>query len=95
LKVEYPTGSGIKLTLDEIATDLSKRLLKLFKLKSDGTRPFYGPSPLFKDDLSFNELFLFHEYYNADTGEGLGASHQTGWTSLVAKLLQQTGGGVL
>ena len=52
-------------------------------------------NPLFKDDSSFKELFLFHEYYNADTGEGLGASHQTGWTSLVAKLLQQTGGGVL
>lgn len=94
LKVEYPTGSGVMLTLDQIATDLSKRLLKLFKLKSDGSRPFYGPNPLFKDDLNFKELFLFHEYYNADTGEGLGASHQTGWTSLVAKLLQQTGGSV-
>jgi hypothetical protein len=95
LKVEYPTRSGNMLNLNQIADDLSKRLLKLYKLKSDGSRPFYGPNPLFKDDPSFKELFLFHEYYNAETGEGLGASHQTGWTSLVAKLLQQTGGGVL
>jgi len=95
LKVEYPTGSGVHLTLDQIASDLSKRLLKLFKKKPDGTRPFYGPHQIFSKDKNFENLFLFHEYYNAETGEGLGASHQTGWTSLVAKLLQQTGGGVL
>ncbi len=95
LKVEYPTGSGNYLTLEQIAADLSKRLIKLFAKKPEGARTFYGPHPLFKNDKSFEDLFLFHEYYHAETGEGLGASHQTGWTSLVAKLLQQTKGGVL
>jgi len=94
-KVEYPTGSGVMKDLHEISLDLSKRLITLFKKKPDGSRPFYGDSPLFRDDKTFENLFLFHEYYHSETGEGLGASHQTGWTSLVAKLLQQTGGGVL
>jgi glycogen debranching enzyme len=93
--VEYPTGSGVRLNLDQIAKDLSLRLIKLFQKRPDGSRPFYGPHPLFRDDKSFERLFLFNEYYHSETGEGLGASHQTGWTSLVAKLLQQCGDNAL
>ncbi len=92
LTIEYPTRSGKYLTLKQIATDLSQRLIKLFKARPDGTRPFYGANPLFRNDHRFRDLFLFHEYYHSETGEGLGAGHQTGWTSLVAKLLQQSGG---
>ena len=87
--VEFPTGSGRMLTLWQISLELSRRLVGLFKPGSDGRRPFHGPNPLLHADPHWRDLLLFHEYFDGDTGEGLGASHQTGWTGLVAKLIDQ------
>lgn len=89
-KVECPTGSGIYMTLWEVATELSRRLISLF-LQTNGKRPIYGDNPLFSKDPYWKDKLLFHEYFHGDTGVGLGASHQTGWTGLVAKLIQQSG----
>ncbi len=87
-RVEYPTGSGVKLSLREIADALSTRLTRLFLRGPDGRRPSMGDSPRFRDDPHFRDHVLFHEFFHGDTGFGLGASHQTGWTGLVALLLQ-------
>jgi hypothetical protein len=86
-RVEYPTGSGVKLSLREIADELSARLTRLFLRGPDGRRPVFGDSPLQQDDPNFRDNILFYEYFNGDTGHGLGASHQTGWTGLVGILL--------
>jgi len=91
-KVEFPTGSGRELTLGEVATELSMRLIRLFLRNPDGKRPVYGGLHLFQEDPYWRDLILFHEYFHGDNGAGLGASHQTGWTGLVAKLIQQSGG---
>jgi len=90
-RVEYPTGSGNKLDLWEVATALSQRLSALFLRGADGRRPSFGPNSRFHDDPHFRDHLLFFEYFHGDTGEGLGASHQTGWTALIAKLLTQNG----
>jgi hypothetical protein len=87
-KVECPAGSGIYLTIDQVAAELSRRLSRLFLRGENGARPFQGDSALQKDDPNFRDLILFYEYFHGDTGRGTGASHQTGWTGLVAKLLQ-------
>jgi hypothetical protein len=89
--VECPTGSGRLLTLWEVAAELSRRLTRLFLKRPDGTRPMYGINERAQRSPQWSDLLLFHEYFHGDTGVGLGASHQTGWTALVAKLLQQTG----
>lgn len=89
--VECPTGSGQLLTLDGIADHLSQRLIRLFLRDSQGRRPYAGTNPLLQQDPHWRDHLLFHEYFHGDTGAGLGASHQTGWTALVAKLLQQQG----
>lgn len=91
LKVECPTGSGNWMTLWEVSVELSRRLIKLFMLKEDGTRPADGDHELFKKDPHWKDMILFYEFFHGENGEGLGASHQTGWTSLVAKLIQQSG----
>ncbi len=91
LKVECPTGSGNMMTLWEVATDLSRRLISMFLADSEGKRPIFGDEPHYAKDPNWQELLLFNEYFNGDTGEGLGASHQTGWTGLIAKLIQQSG----
>ncbi len=91
LTVECPTGSGRHMTLDRVAADLSRRLTRIFLRDEFGRRPVYGRNPRFQQDPAWRDLLLFYEYFNGDTGEGLGASHQTGWTALVAKLLQQSG----
>ncbi|MHB8459555.1 MAG: MGH1-like glycoside hydrolase domain-containing protein [Candidatus Limnocylindrales bacterium] len=88
--VEHPTGSGTLRSLVEVADDLSRRLEGLFLPGSDGRRPALGANERLATDPAFGDLPLFFEYFNSDTGAGLGASHQTGWTSLVAKLLEQT-----
>ncbi|MBV8581490.1 MAG: glucosidase, partial [Candidatus Eremiobacteraeota bacterium] len=88
-RVEFPTGSGQMLTLWEISLALSRRLVALYRRDAGGRRPFNGTSTLFQSDPHWRDQLLFHEYYHADTGEGLGASHQTGWTGLVAKLIDQ------
>ena len=92
LKVECPTGSGRLMTLGEVAAELSRRLIRLFLRNGDGLRPVYGGSEVFQHDPHWQDLILFNEYFHGDNGAGLGASHQTGWTGLVAKLIQQSGG---
>jgi hypothetical protein len=88
-QVECPTGSGNWMTLKEVAKDLSQRLLNLFRREADGRRPTYGTITKFQNDPHWRDLLLFHEYFHGDTGFGLGASQQTGWTALVAKLIQE------
>ncbi|HYL13441.1 MAG TPA: glucosidase [Terriglobales bacterium] len=89
--VEFPTGSGKMITLWEVAAELSRRLLRIFSRDGDGRRPVFGNSNKFQSDPHWRELILFHEYFHGDSGAGLGASHQTGWTGLVTKLIQQSG----
>jgi len=91
LKVECPAGSGHSLALWDVAAELSRRLTHLFLRGWDGRRPVYGENAIFQTDPHWRNLLLFHEYFHGDNGTGLGASHQTGWTGLVAKLLQQSG----
>jgi len=90
-KVEFPTGSGRYLTLWDIAGELSRRLSSLFLRDVSGRRPALAGTPQFHSDPHWRDLVLFHEYFHGDTGAGLGANHQTGWTGLVAKLIQQSG----
>jgi len=91
LKVELPTGSRSTVPLWEVARDLSHRLTHLFLRASDGRRPAFGNLEIFQTDPYWRNLLLFHEYFQGDTGVGVGASHQTGWTALVAKLIEQSG----
>jgi hypothetical protein len=85
--VECPTGSGIMLTLRQIADELSTRLCRLFLPGPGGGRPCLGAHPKFQHDPHFRDHLLFHEYFHGDNGRGVGASHQTGWTGLIATLL--------
>ncbi len=91
LKVEFPTGSNHYLNLADVAKELSKRLIRLFTRNEEGKRPIYGGTELFQSDPQWKDHILFYEYFHGDNGAGLGASHQTGWTALVAKLIQQLG----
>ena len=91
LQVECPTGSGVKMNLSDVARHLSRRLSRLFLRDRNGRRPVFGGVEKFQTDPYFRDHILFYEYFNGDNGAGLGASHQTGWTALVAKLLQQSG----
>ena len=86
--VEFPTGSGRKFTLQKAAEELGKRLVKLFVPGEDGQRACHGDQHHYPADGQTNDRILFHEYFHAETGRGLGASHQTGWTALVARLIQ-------
>ncbi|MDX1614159.1 MAG: hypothetical protein R3300_07595, partial [Candidatus Promineifilaceae bacterium] len=90
--VEMPTGSGKRVTLNEVATDLSRRLIALFLRDQDGRRPVFGDAVRFQEDPHWQDGILFYEYFHGDEGAGLGASHQTGWTALLAKLIAQSGG---
>ena len=91
LRVEYPTGSGDQRTLLEVRNDLSNRLISLFLPDNQNSRPSHATIPVDSNDPHWRDHILFHEYFNGDTGAGLGASHQTGWTALVAKLLDTRG----
>jgi hypothetical protein len=91
LQVEFPTGSGRRLNLWNVAAEVSRRLSRLFLRDASGRRPVFGETKRFQEDPNFGDHILFYEYFHADTGAGLGASHQTGWTALIAKLLQQNG----
>ncbi len=88
--VEVPKGSGQRITLEEAARQLSLRLSSLFTLDGKGRRPAYGNVRLLQEDPHFKDYVLFYEFFHGDTGQGLGANHQTGWTGLVAKLLHQS-----
>lgn len=90
-KVECPTGSGQQMTLWEVAAELSRRLIQIFLPDQAGRRPVYGNTAKFQSDPHWRDLILFYEYFHGDNGAGIGASHQTGWTALVAKLIQQEG----
>lgn len=90
LRVECPTGSGNYMTLDQVADELSRRLSRLFLPDADGRRPIYGAVDRLQNDPHWRDKLLFFEYFNGDNGAGLGASHQTGWTGLVAELLNTT-----
>jgi hypothetical protein len=86
-QVQCPTGSGNAVDLGAVADDLASRLIGIFCRRADGSRPVFGSSRLFQEDPTWNGLIPFHEYFHGDTGAGLGASHQTGWTGLVADLI--------
>ncbi|MDA0184157.1 hypothetical protein OJ997_27860 [Solirubrobacter phytolaccae] len=86
-KVECPTGSGTQMSLQEVALEISRRLISTFERGEDGKRPVYGSLEAFQDDPHWRDLLLFYEYFHGDNGAGLGASHQTGWTGTVATLL--------
>jgi len=90
-KLECPTGSGRSMNLWEVAGELSHRLTGIFLRGRDGRRPVYGATEIFQNDPLWQDLILFYEYFHGDNGAGLGASHQTGWTGLVAKLIEQSG----
>jgi hypothetical protein len=90
-RVECPTGSGAFLTLEEIANLLSRRLIATYTRDQDGCRPVYGSQSTLQSDPHWRDYLLFYEYFHGDNGAGLGASHQTGWTGLIAKLIQQQG----
>jgi hypothetical protein len=88
LRVECPTGSGRLLNLQQVARELANRLVRIFRPDEQGRRTCFGDDLRFAHDPHWRELVLFHEYFHGDTGKGLGASHQTGWTALVARLLE-------
>src|SRR5207247_3984979 len=87
-KIECPVGSGNLMTLNDAANEISTRLTKLFLKGADGERPALKSHPKLASDPHFKDYVLFHEYFHGDDGRGLGASHQTGWTGLVARLLE-------
>jgi hypothetical protein len=89
--VEFPTGSGEMMNLWEVAAELSRRLNRIFLRDEQGRRPVFGNLERFQTDPHWRDLVLFYEYFHGDSGTGVGASHQTGWTGLVTKLLQQSG----
>lgn len=90
-KVECPTGSGQMMTLFEVAREVSRRLERIFLRDAAGRRPIYGGTRKFQEDPHWRDYILFYEYFHGDNGAGLGASHQTGWTGLIARLIQMFG----
>ncbi|XZE53770.1 MGH1-like glycoside hydrolase domain-containing protein [Planctomycetaceae bacterium SH139] len=89
-RVECPTGSGNSMTLLEVAHELERRLISIFEPDASGQRPAHGTETRYRDDPHWRDLILFYEYFHGDNGRGLGASHQTGWTALVATLCQES-----
>jgi hypothetical protein len=87
-KIECPTGSGNFVSLDDAAREVSARLTRIFLKDEQGSRPAFSQYPRLQQDEHFRDHVLFYEYFHGDTGRGVGAAHQTGWTGLVAKLLQ-------
>jgi len=86
-KVECPTGSGNRMTLFEVAKEIARRLSSIFLRDANGRRPVYGGTKKFQDDPHWKDYILFYEYFHGDNGAGLGASHQTGWTGVIARSL--------
>ncbi len=87
-KVECPTGSGQRMNLYEVAEEIARRLARIFLRNESGRRPVYGGSHNFQDNPHWRDLILFYEYFHGDNGADLGASHQTGWTGIVARMMQ-------
>ena len=90
--VEYPTGSGNRHTLDDVADDLRGRLVSLFLVGADGRRPCFGGVERLQNDPAWKDNLVFNEYFHGDNGAGLGATHQTGWTGVVADLIRRGAG---
>jgi hypothetical protein len=90
-KIECPTGSGMQMNLFEVSKEIAGRLTRIFTRDEHGRRPVYGGTEKFQTDVYWRDHILFYEYFHGDNGAGLGASHQTGWTGLVAKLIQLYG----
>jgi len=88
-QVEFPTGSGKQMMLGEISNELGKRLVSIFQKHQNGARLVNGGEEIYRTDPNFKDLVLFYEYFHGDTGRGLGASHQTGWTALLAELINE------
>ncbi|MET1026342.1 MAG: glucosidase, partial [Dongiaceae bacterium] len=88
-RVECPVGSGQMRSLREIADELRNRLINIFRSNEQGRRPVFGPNEKMQTDPHFKDYILFHEYFDGDTGRGLGASHQTGWSALVANMIAE------
>jgi len=89
--VECPTGSGRRMNQFQISEELSKRLSRIFLRDESGRRPVYGATEKFQADPHWRDLILFYEYFHGDNGAGIGASHQTGWTGVIARLIQMYG----
>jgi hypothetical protein len=87
--VEFPTGSGKQMMLGEISNELAKKLVSMFQKDEDGARPVNGNEKIYQTDPNFKDLVLFYEYFHGDTSRGVGASHQTGWTGVVAELINR------
>jgi hypothetical protein len=85
--IECPTGSGRRMTLYQVAEELGRRLASIFRLGPDGRRPVFGDTTKFQTDPHWRDCILFYEYFHGDNGAGLGASHQTGWTGIVARIM--------
>jgi hypothetical protein len=92
-QVECPTGSGTLMNLAEVADEIARRLVKIFQRDKNGRRPVNGTNEKFQSDPHWRDLIMFHEYFHGDSGAGLGASHQTGWTALVAKMVEELSSG--
>jgi hypothetical protein len=90
-KIECPTGSGRMMNLFEVSKEIADRLSRIFLRNEEGHRPVYGGTEKFQSDPHWRDLVLFYEYFHGDNGAGLGASHQTGWTGCVAKLIELYG----
>jgi hypothetical protein len=90
-QIECPTGSGRMMNLFEVSMELCSRLERIFLRGTDGRRPVYGGTEKFQTDPHWRDYILFYEYFHGDNGAGLGASHQTGWTGLIARLIQLRG----
>jgi hypothetical protein len=90
-KIECPTGSGNQMNLFQVAREIANRLIRIFLRDASGRRPVYGGTQKFQADLHWKDYLLFYEYFHGDNGAGIGASHQTGWTGLVAKLIELFG----
>jgi hypothetical protein len=86
-KVECPTGSGQRMTLYQVAEELTRRLANIFLKDNNGRRPVYGDTRKFQEDPHWRDYILFYEYFHGDNGAGLGASHQTGWTGIIARAM--------
>jgi hypothetical protein len=85
--IEFPTGSGQRLTLYQVAAELARRLTAIFLRDAEGRRPVYGGTRKFQEDPHWRDLILFYEYFHGDNGAGIGASHQTGWTGAIARMM--------
>ena len=92
--IEYPTGSGVQLTLDNIAADLQDRLISIFTRDAAGRRPCFGGTERLQTDPAWHDNLTFSEYFHGDNGAAIGAAHQTGWTGLIADIIRRRHGAV-